>query len=104
MSKFRGGLLKLECNEGRYNNVPFNERICLLFKRDIETEYNFLLVCPKMSQIMLKYISPLWFTYPSLDKFVQLCTSKSSHIINNISQCVFSAMTFRVQYLRDINE
>ena len=58
MSMYMGGLLKLECNEGRYNNIPFNERICLICKRDIETEYHFLLVCPKLSQIMLKYISP----------------------------------------------
>ena len=27
-SRFRGGLLALACNEGRYNNTPFAERLC----------------------------------------------------------------------------
>ena len=25
--KFRGGLIKLECNVGRYNNIPLQERL-----------------------------------------------------------------------------
>ena len=31
-TKFRGGLLKLECNLDRFNNIPFNNRLCPLFK------------------------------------------------------------------------
>ena len=52
-SRFRGGLLSLACNEGRYNNNTFVERVCLLCKRGIETEFDFLLVCPNLRQIRL---------------------------------------------------
>ena len=38
-SRFRGSFLKLECNEGRYSNIPFNEILCPLCKSDVETEY-----------------------------------------------------------------
>ena len=55
-SRFRGGLLALACNEGRYNNTPFAKRLCPLCKSDIETEYHFLLVCPNLRQIRSKYI------------------------------------------------
>ena len=36
-SRFRGGLLSLVCNEGRYDNTPFVERLCPLCKNGIET-------------------------------------------------------------------
>ena len=103
MSKLRGGLLKIGCNEGRYSNTPFHERICILCNQDVETEYHFLLVCPALSHIRSNHISSIWFTYPSVDKFFQLCTSKSIHMINAISRYVFSAMKFRSQYIKDMN-
>ena len=101
-SRFRGGLLKLECNEGRYNNIPFNERLCPLCKSDVETEYHFLLVCPNLSQTRSKYISLIWYTYPSINKFIQQCTSKNKGIINNISRYIFSATKFRKQNLSNV--
>ena len=45
MTKFRGGLLRISCNEGRYNRTPLNERFCLLCNQDVDTEYYFHLVC-----------------------------------------------------------
>ena len=101
--KLRGGLFKIGCNEGRYSNTPFHERICILFNQDVETEYHFLLVCQTLSHIRSNHISSIWFTYPSVNNFVQLCTSKSTNIINAISRYVFSAMKFRSQYIKDMN-
>ena len=43
LTKFRGGLLKLECNVGRFNNIPFNERLCRLCKADVEMNFMFCL-------------------------------------------------------------
>ena len=63
-SRFKGGLLKLECSEGSYNHMPFNVRICTLCKSDIETAYNFLLLCPNLSQIRSQYISFIGYKYP----------------------------------------
>ena len=61
--------------------------------------YPFLLVCPNLRQIRTKHISFIWYTYPSVDKFIQLCTSKNKRIINNISRYIFNAMKFRKQNL-----
>lgn len=44
--KFRGGLLDLRANEGRFDSIPFHERICQVYNSDIETDFHFLLVCP----------------------------------------------------------
>ena len=43
-TKFRDGLLKLECNVGRFNNTPLNDKLCPLCKAYVETEFHFLLV------------------------------------------------------------
>ena len=103
MSKLMDGLLKIGCNEGRYSNTPFHERICILCNQDVETEYHFLLVCPALSHIRSNHMSSIFFTYPSVDKFFQLCTSKSTNMINTISRYVFSAIKFRSQYIKDMN-
>ena len=55
MTKFRGGLLRISCNEGRYNKTPLNERFCLLCNQDVDTEYHFLLVCRALSHISQSY-------------------------------------------------
>ena len=64
--RFRDSLLKLECNEGQYRNVPFNERVCPICHTDIKMEYHFLLVFPSLSQLRSKYMSSIWYTYPSV--------------------------------------
>ena len=38
MSTFRGGLLRLKSNEGHYNGIPFDERVCPLCEGGIEAE------------------------------------------------------------------
>ena len=52
--RFRGGILPLLCNKGVYYSIPWAQRICPLCKLDVETEYHFLLICPKLSTIREK--------------------------------------------------
>ena len=87
--RFICGLLSLTCNEGRDYNAQFVERLCPLCKSDIESEFHFLFVCSNLSQIRLNYISIIWYTYPTVDKFIQLCTSTNKRTINNISGYIF---------------
>ena len=103
MSKLMVGLLKIGCNEGQYSNTPFHERIRILCNQNVEMEYHFLRVCPPLSHIGSNHISSIWFTYPSVDKIFQLCTSKSTNMINTISRYVFSAIKFRSQYIKNMN-
>ena len=41
MTQFRGGLLDLRAQTGRYEKISYEEIICLLCKDEIENEYNF---------------------------------------------------------------
>ena len=70
MSKLRGSFFKIGCNEGRYSNTPFHDRICILCNQDVMTEDHFLLVCPALGHIRSNHISFIWLTYPFVDKCV----------------------------------
>lgn len=95
ITKFRGALLKLECNVGRYNNIPFENRICPLCQLDIETEFHFLLVCPVLMPVRTKYFTAVWYTYPLVDKFVQLCKSSNINYVLNLGRYILSALKLR---------
>ena len=41
--EFRGGLLDLRANSGRFENILLEDRICILCNREVETEYHFFL-------------------------------------------------------------
>ena len=100
-TKLRGGLLKLVGNVGRYNGVPFQDRLCPLFYTEIETEFNFLMVCPGLMAVRMKYFSAIWYTYPSIGKFIQLCNSQNLNTILNIGRYIFCALKARPNLLTD---
>ena len=58
--KFRGGLLDLKANTGRFEAIRFHERICQVSNSDIETEMHFLLECPYYDHLRHEFI-PLHF-------------------------------------------
>ena len=100
-TKFRGGLLKLEGNVGRYTSIPFQDRLCPLCHSDIETEFHFLMVCPCLMTVRMKYFSAIWYTYPSIDKFIQLCNSQNLNTILNIGRYILCALKARSNLLAD---
>ena len=67
--KFRGGLLELRANTGRFESIPFNERICQVCNSDIETEFHFLLICPYFDHLRQEFISSYFYMHPSEVKF-----------------------------------
>ena len=100
-TKFRGGLLKLEGNVGRYTSIPFQDRLCPLCHSDIETEFHFLMVCPGLMTVRMKYLSAIWYTYPSIDKFIQLCNSQNLNTFLNIGRYILCALKARSNLLTD---
>ena len=53
--------------------LPRNERICLCYNtREIECEYQFILICPCYQQLRRLYINQYYFNRPSVFKFIQL--------------------------------
>ena len=58
--KYRIALTKFRTSSqtGRYTNTPRIERLCInCHTNTIETEYHFLMICPKYNDIRQKYIS-----------------------------------------------
>ena len=98
-SKFRGGLLKLEGNMGRYPRVPFDTRLCPLCHSDVETEFHFLMICPCLMTVRRKYLTAIWYMYPSINKFVQLCNSSNPNTVTSIARYILCAMKVRANLL-----
>jgi len=52
LAKFRTSAHELAIETGRYTNTPQNERLCKSCNINlVETEYHFLLVCPKYREL-----------------------------------------------------
>ena len=56
--RFRGGLLRIGINEGRYENIPYLERICKLCNsNEIDDESHFLFRCTTLSTFRLPLLN-----------------------------------------------
>ena len=64
-----------------------------------ESEYHFLLVCPKYYEIRKRYLNKYYCHWPSILKFNALMSSISTKTINSLSKYVFVAMKHREQYI-----
>ena len=72
---------------GRYSNVPRENRLCKYCNLNVvESEYHFLLTCPKYYDLRKKYIRNI--SWPSLSKFSYLLSSKKRTHIVNISKFI----------------
>ena len=50
LAQFRGGVLPLHVETGRWQNKPLEDRMCLICNEDyIEDEFHFLCVCERYS-------------------------------------------------------
>ena len=91
---FRLSAHSLEIEVGRYSNVPRENRLCKYCNLNVvESEYHFLLTCPKYYDLRKKYIRNI--SWPSLSKFSYLLSSKKRTHIVNISKFINEA--FRVR-------
>ena len=95
MTQFRGGLLDLRAQTGRYEKISYEERICPLCNDGIENEYHFLLECCQYKLIRKLYIPKYYYTYPTLFKFKEILTKKNKTIILNVCKFIVAAMKQR---------
>ena len=86
LSRFRLSSHSLEIERGRYTNVPREDRICKVCNSSfVENEYHFLLVCPAYRLLRRQYMKPYFCSWPSLNKFDNLMSSKNKKEISNLS-------------------
>ena len=80
-TRFRLSAHSLEIEAGRYLNIKRENRFCKMCNvRAVESEYHFLLCCPKYRRIRCKYIKNSAF--PNVSKFVNIVASSNKRTIN----------------------
>ena len=92
LTRFRTSSHDLAIETGRYENKERNERLCTNCNMNmIETEYHFLMICPKHRDLRLKYFKPYYCSWPNTHKFVNLLSTNSTRMINNLAKFIFYA-------------
>ena len=103
MSRFRLGSHNLEIESGRYNNVAREDRKCRLCSMNsIESEYHFLLCCPKFHDRRQQFIDNYYRSWPSIRKFELLMSSENRSKMTNVAKFLKNAFTLRNQFLNDV--
>ena len=99
-SRFRLSSHNLLCETGRYNNIPYDRRICTFCNMQvIENEYHFILICPIYSDLRKMYLPKIYNRWPNLQKFFSLMSSTNVKIIVNLSKFVYLANLRRESFL-----
>ena len=93
--RFRGGILPLLCNKGVYYSIPWAQRICPLCKLDVETEYHFLLICPKLSTIREKLLPRYLYENPSEIKYIIFVSSSRQSLNFALANYIKHALKLR---------
>ena len=97
LTKFRLSAHDLAIETGRYTNVPREQRFCLQCNMNVvETEYHFLLACPKYRELRHKYFKRYFCHWPNLNKFESLMSSQCTKTINNLAKFVYYAFQLRL--------
>jgi hypothetical protein len=96
LTRFRVSSHNLRIEEGRYENIQRNERICQNCNNNqIENEYHFLLICPKHQTLRNTYLPKFYFTWPTIQKFISLLSSNNKKVLLNLSKFIYYANNMR---------
>lgn len=96
LTRFKVSSHQLAIETGRYNNIERNERKCLNCNMNVvESEYHFILVCPKFIEIRKQYLKKYYYQWPTIQKFENLFSNKSKLVILNISKYIYNALQLR---------
>ena len=96
VTKIRMSSLQINIEQGRYTNIPRNERMCSSCELNlVEDEFHFVLICPLYSVLRSKYIKPHYFTRPSVFKLTQLLSVQNVKEIINLGHYIFDALLLR---------
>jgi exonuclease III len=107
--KQRKALTKLRCSAhnlqieiGRHQKTPRNERHCKICKsKSIENEYHFVLICPILRELRLRYLPKNTTSFPTKNKLINLFQNSSNQTISNLSKFISVAMVKRNEINND---
>ena len=104
-TKLRISAHKLFIEEGRYKNIPPDQRICKLCKMDVEDEFHFLIRCSKLNNVRTTFFKELTNIVPSFqtkneyEKFAYILKSKDFDLNNLCITFVYDMFQAREQYM-----
>jgi hypothetical protein len=86
LAKLRLSSHKLNIELGRYNNIPRNERKCILCNlNDIEDEFHFVLKCPVYADLRRQYIPKYYYTQTSVMKYILLMQTSNKTLLKKLA-------------------
>lgn len=92
LSRFRISSHRLNIETGRYTNTPLNERVCIQCNMNqIESEFHFLLVCPKYRDLRTRFFKPYFCHWPTIKKFENIMNSTHRKTIYNLAKFIYFA-------------
>ena len=92
LTKFRTSSHDLFIETGRHINVPRIDRKCVQCRSGmIENEFHHLLICTKYKDLRERYLKKYYFTWPTIQKFVNLLSIKSGIVLINMSKFLYHA-------------
>ena len=92
LARFRTSSHKLAIESGRFENIMVENRKCRLCTMNtLENEYHFLLVCPFYRDIRIKYLPSYFCSWPTLNKFESIMSSKSKYVQQKLAKFIYFA-------------
>ncbi len=99
LCRFRLSSHKLAIEQGRYINIPRDERKCIYCTQNvIENEYHLLLTCPFYRDLRIKYLKPYFCRWPTLQKCNILMSTQSRQTLINLSKYIHCALKLRDEW------
>ena len=87
MVKFRTANFKLPIETGRWENVPVNERKCMMCDtNDIGDSFHYLFKCPFFVLERSELLKPYFYTRPNIIKYKELLTCKNKNVLQKLSK------------------
>ena len=99
VNKFRGGLLDLRANSGRFENIPLENRLCNICNREVESECHFLLVCGYCVSLRKTFLPAYFYNYPAEMKVQYLINLTDVQLKTNICKYLIEARKLRAELL-----
>lgn len=79
--------------------MPRNKIFCnLCYKKDLEDEFHFILICPFYAELRKKYIKSFYYKKPSVFKLSKLLSVNNTKELNNLGKYLSSASKMRAQH------
>ena len=100
LAKFRGGLLDLRANSGRFENMQLEDRTHNLCNMEVETEYHFLLnICSYFHSLKKQFLPAYFSNYPSEMKFKYLMDLNNVQLKTDVCKYIIEALKLRAELL-----